>query len=162
MAWCQQQQAYAWTNDNQSWSSPKWHLEHIFILPNSTRPSKVCKTQPYYSIYHEIIYLHVLTTPWNIWHLTEGLAAGLLACMCGVNNVNLAVIYDKLCECNSTLTDYRFSTSFDQITIFQQGDNKSHSGKIQQLHAMYGLVPKSFSKVSRREDLIWGTSVPAG
>ena len=42
-AWCQQQQASAWTNGNQNLSSSKWHLEHTFILPSSTRPSKVCK-----------------------------------------------------------------------------------------------------------------------
>ena len=43
MAWCQQQQASAWTNDNQNVSSHKWQLEHTFILLSSTRPSKVCK-----------------------------------------------------------------------------------------------------------------------
>ena len=111
MAWCQQQQASAWTNDNQNLSSHKWQLEHIFILPSSTRPSKVCKTQPYYSIYHEIIHLHVLTAPLNIWQLTERPAARVWACMCGVNNVNLPVIYGKLRQSTLTLTDYRFSTS---------------------------------------------------
>ena len=142
MAWCQQQQASAWTNDNQNLSGHKWQLEHTFILLSSTRPSKVCKTQPYYSIYHEIIHLHVLTAPWNIWQLTERPEARLWACMCGVNNVNLPVIYGKLRQSTLTLTDYRFSTSFDQLGIFEQGDNKSQSGEIQKLHAMCGPVPK--------------------
>ena len=54
---------------------------------------------------------HVLTAPWNIWQLTERPAARVWACMCGVNNVNLPVIYGKLRQSTLTLTDYRFSTS---------------------------------------------------
>ena len=72
---------------------------------------KLNKTQPYYSIYHEIIHLAVLTAPWNIWQLTDRPEARLWACMCGVNNVNLPVIYVKLRQSTLTLTDYRFSTS---------------------------------------------------
>ena len=48
----------------------------------------------------------------------------------------------KLRQSTLTLTDYRFSTSFDQLGIFEQGDNKSQSGEIQQLHAMCGPVSK--------------------
>ena len=111
MAWCQQQQASAWTNDNQILSSHKWQLEHTFILLSSTNHQRCAKTQPYYSIYHEIIHLAVLTAPWNIWQLTDHPEARLWACMCGVNNVNLPLIYGKLHQSTLTLTDYRFSTS---------------------------------------------------
>ena len=104
-----------------------------------------------------MIHLHVLTAPWNIWQLTERQEARLWACMCGVNNVNLTIIYGKLCQCTLTLTDYRFPTSFDQLGIFEHGDNKSQSGEIQQLHAMCvrpGTQVLSFSKVAQREELI--------
>ena len=57
------------------------------------------------------IRLAVLTALWNIWQLTDRLEARLWACMCGVNNVNLPVIYSKLRHSTLTLTDYRFSTS---------------------------------------------------
>ena len=57
------------------------------------------------------IHLAVLTAPWNIWQLTDHPEARLWACMCGVNNVNLPVIYGKLRQSTLTLTDYRFSTS---------------------------------------------------
>ena len=63
MVWYQQQQASAWINDNQDLSSPKWHLEHIFILPGWTKPS----TQPYYSTYHEIIYMDQAPVPLSIF-----------------------------------------------------------------------------------------------
>ena len=53
----------------------------------------------------------MLTAPWNIWQLTDHPEARLWACMCGVNNVNLPLIYDKLRQSTLTLTDYRFSTS---------------------------------------------------
>ena len=102
---------------------------NTYLFSQTQQDHQRCaKTQPYNSICHEIVYLHVLTAPWNIWQLTERPEARLWACMCGVNNANLAVIYGKLRQSTLTFTDYRFSTSFDQLGIFEQGDNKSQSG----------------------------------
>ena len=126
-------QTYPVTNDS---------LNTYLFSQTQQDHQRCAETQSYYSIYHEIIYLAVLTAPLSIWQLTERPAARLWACMCGVNNVNLTVIYGKLRQTTLTLTGYRFTTSFDQLGIFEQGDNKSQSGEIQQLHAMCDTVPK--------------------
>ena len=124
-------------------SSHKWQLEHIFILPNSTKPSKVCKNPTILlNLSWNNLFRHVDS---SVKHLTADRTSG--STFVGVdvryvNNVNLTLIYGKLRQSTLTLTDYTFSTSFDQLSIFEQGDNKSQSGEIQQLHAMCGPVPK--------------------
>ena len=82
---------------------------HVYSPKLNKAIKGVQKTQLYYSIYHEKIHLAMLTALWNIWQLTDRPEARLW--MCGVNNVNLPVIYGKLCHSTLTLTDYRFSTS---------------------------------------------------
>ena len=77
---------------------------HLFSQIQQDR-QRCAKTQPYYSMYHEIIYLAMLTAPWNIWQLTERPETRLWACMCGVNNVNLTVIHGKLRQYTLALTD---------------------------------------------------------
>ena len=134
---------------------------NTYLFSQTQQDHQGCaKTQPYYSIYHEIIYLHKLTAPWNIWQLTDRLEARLWACMCGVNNVNLSVIYGKLRQSTLTLTDYWFFMSFGQLGILEQGDNKSESDEIQQLHAMCGPVPKCYRFRRSRDGKNWSEEYP--
>ena len=163
MAWCQQQ-ASAWTNDNQNLSSHKWQLEHTFILSSSTRPSKVCKTPTI-----------LLSLSWNnsftrvdssVKHLTADWTTG--STFVGV------YVRCKQCEFTSNLrqtaskytnthTLYVFHvpwptrhlwTRWQQVTVVRH--------TIVARHVRPGTQVLSFSKVARREQLIWGKSIPAG
>ena len=45
---------------------------NTYLFSQTQQDHQMCaKNRPYYSIYHEMIYLAVFTALWNIWQLTE-------------------------------------------------------------------------------------------
>ena len=154
----------AWTNDNQNISSHKWQLEHIFILPNSTRPSKVRKNP---TILHNLSWNNLfaqvdssvkyLTADWPTGSTFVGVYVRCKQYECTSNLRQTASKYintHRLSVFHVLWPTRHLWTRWQQVRVGRDTTVARH--------VRPGTQVLSLSKVAWREELIWKISIPAG